>query len=313
MALDKSVDRKDQKSSVRTIRYHLTTLFLFTKSDIKTVLIPQSAFALVLAFSKARAVLAPSVGNLDIVSRVPCMLVWMWLHLLVTTISNQRRAEDVIEDKENKPWRPLPAARLSLSEARSLLRIVAWVSLTASLLFGGFVPGVTLMTLLWMYNDLGGSSASVLERNLITTGGLTCYGWGATEILLAGNMTPEGGRLLKNWVMLMGAMMATTVQAQDFPDTIGDAARGRRTVPVVYGSRIARVSLAVPTAVWSLACPAFWKVGILAWSAPIAVGGMMAGLTLAQWNQRANEWVWRLWCLWQTTIYLMPLFSRISE
>ncbi|KAI1435760.1 UbiA prenyltransferase family-domain-containing protein [Xylaria sp. CBS 124048] len=314
MALNEAVDKKSPKGSRQGIRYHLKTLLLFTKSDVKTVLIPQSVFALALAFSKARSILAPDATVADLVCRIPCMLAWLWLHLLVTAIANQRRPEDVLEDKENKPWRPMPSGRLSTSQARGLLRAAAWVSLGTSLLCGSLAPSISLMVLLWLYNDLGGSSVSPVERNLITTGGLSCFGWGAVSALVGGDISPEGESLLKKWMVLMGAMMATTVQAQDFPDTVGDTARGRRTIPVVYGSTVARLSLVIPAVVWSWVCPAFWHVGVPAWLAPVGIGGWMIGQTLlARWEQRGNERVWRLWCFWQTVMYLMPLFGRFSE
>ncbi|KAI0379513.1 UbiA prenyltransferase family-domain-containing protein [Hypomontagnella monticulosa] len=310
--LDQATSTEAKVQVVRTVWYHTKTLFLFTKSDFKTVILPQSVFALVMALSGAGSILAPGKGPQEIVMRIPYMLFWLWLHLLVENIANQRMAEGILEDKENKPWRPIPAGRITPSEAESLLRTIVPLAVGTGLLFGSFVPSVALMTFIWMYNDLNGSSTGPVLRNIITTAGLSCFGWGAVATLLSGEITPGGEHLLRNWMLIMALMMITTVQAQDFPDTAGDIARGRKTIPLLYGFNFARRSLAALAIVWSIVCPAFWDVVPLAWLAPVGIGGAMAGLTLLRWDQSSNERVWQLWCLWQTAIYLLPLFSRAT-
>jgi 4-hydroxybenzoate polyprenyltransferase len=215
----------------------------------------------------------------------------------------------MVEDKANKPWRPMPSGRLSPHEAQGLLRVAVQLSLAVSFLLGSFVPSVTLMVLLWLYNDLNGSSTSPLLRNAVNTVGLSCFGWGATMTLLSGNIIREGQPILKYWTALMGATIATTVQAQDFADTAGDIARGRLTIPVVYGSSLARWSPAVPAVIWSIAVPAFWDVTPIVWLAILIVGGAMVTL---RWDRKSNERVWQLWCLWQTAMYLLPLFWHVT-
>ncbi|KAI1737052.1 UbiA prenyltransferase family-domain-containing protein [Xylaria scruposa] len=313
MASKKPITSGGNLDGFQRVFFHLETLFLFTKSDFKTVMLPQSVFALVLALSNVGSVMAPTISGLEITIRFPFMVSWIWLHMLITAISNQRQPEAIVEDKLNKPWRPLPAARLSPSQAQALLRVALPLALIFSFLLGSFVPSVTLMTFLWLYNDLEGSSADPLIRNGLNAIGLSCFGWGATTALFAGEISAEGQRILVRWMALMAAMMATTVQAQDFPDTAGDIARGRKTIPVLYGSNFARTSLAVPAIAWSIAIPAFWNAEPLAWFIPMAIGGTMAVLTILRRDQVSNERVWQLWCLWQTTMYILPLFSRIES
>ncbi len=296
----------------RTIWFHLNTMFLFTKTDFKTVILPQSVFALAMVLSKAGSALAPSQGRMQIALRLPLMFLWLWIHLLVENIANQRLPEAILEDKENKPWRPMPTGRLSPDEALGFLRAAVPLVIGLSIVLGSFVPSVTLMTFIWLYNDLDGSSAGPIRRNIITTAGLCCFGWGAVTTLLAGDVSPEGERLLGKWMALTAAMLITTVHAQDFPDISGDIARGRQTMPLLYGKDLSRRTLAVLAVVWGVAFSAFWNVSFWGWLGPMCIGGAMAVLTLLRWDQSSNEKVWQLWCLWATAIYLLPLFSSRS-
>ena len=266
-------------------------------------------FALALVTSQTGSILAPSQEYRQIGQRLPLMFIWLWVHLLVENVANQRLPEAVVEDRENKPWRPIPAGRLSPREAMTVLRIAVPLALGISLILGSFVPSVTLMAFIWLYNDLDGSSTGTMQRNMITTAGLCCFGWGSVMTLLAGDISKEGERLLYKWMALTAAVLTTTVQAQDFPDIAGDIARGRQTIPLLYGSSFSRGSLAVLTTVWGAVLPAFWNASFWGWWTPTCIGGAMSVLTLLRWDPSTNEKVWRLWCLWITAIYLLPLFS----
>ncbi|KAI0838041.1 hypothetical protein F5Y06DRAFT_304100 [Hypoxylon sp. FL0890] len=307
--LDASNPIDDGVQTVRTVWFHSKTLFLFTKSDFKTVMVPQSAFALALVLSRAGQIMAPTQTRLQIVLRVPYMLVWLWLHLLVQDIANQRLPEAVLEDRENKPWRPMPTKRLNSVEAQRLLRVAVSVASGSSLLIGSFVPSVSLMTLIWLYNDLNGSSTGFIQRNIITTAGLCCFGWGGVTTLLAGEITHEGKLLLGQWTVLTASVVLTTIQVQDFPDMAGDMARMRRTMPLIYGKQLSRWSLAIPTIAWSALCPLFWGVMALESALIGCIGGVVAISTILRWDKSSNEMVLMLWCCWTTAIYLLPLSS----
>lgn len=56
---------------------------------------------------------------------------------------------------------------------------------------------------------------------------------------------------------MIGAIIFTTLQTQDMADVHGDAKRGRKTFPLVYGDRAARWSITIPVTVWSLICLLF--------------------------------------------------------
>ncbi|KAI1481877.1 UbiA prenyltransferase family-domain-containing protein [Daldinia eschscholtzii] len=296
--------------SVRTVRFHLKTMFLFTKSDFKTVILPQSIFSLALVLSDAGKTMAPTQNLAEIALRIPYMFMWLWLHLLVEDVANQRLPEAILEDKENKPWRPIPTKRLTPKEAQKLLRVAVIIACGSNLFFRSFMPSTSLITLIWLYNDLDGNSAGVLQRNAITTLGLCSFGWGSVTTLLAGDISPEGNKLLSQWIALTGSMVATTIQVQDFPDIAGDIVRKRKTMPLVYGQQLSRWSLALFTIVWSIACPAFWDAVVPAWLVVLFLGGAMVILTALRWDQSSNERLFVLWCCWSTAIHLLPLFSN---
>lgn len=59
---------------------------------------------------------------------------------------------------------------------------------------------------------------------------------------------------------LASLVILTTVQAQDFQDAVGDAARGRRTLPLVFPrSSRAFTALAIPA--WALVLSVYSRLG----------------------------------------------------
>ncbi|KAH8589960.1 UbiA prenyltransferase [Bisporella sp. PMI_857] len=298
----------------RTIWFHIYTLFLFTKSDFKTVIMPQSIFALSVVLSQVNtlSIATHQFGLFEAATRLPFALAWIWLHLLVENISNQRLESSIIEDAANKPWRPIPAGRISSAEAQGLLRIIMPLAIVLSVLLDSFTASVTLMAMIWLYNDLDGSSSGPIQRNAINAAGLACFGWGGIAIL--SEASPETAQNIpRTWLALTAAIITTTVHAQDMPDMEGDGARDRKTVPLLYGEQWARYSLAAFVLFWSVGCLLFNNVPLTTLNmghAPLVVGAVMALLTTKYWNQSSDELVWKLWCIWISLIYVMPLFRR---
>ncbi len=288
--------------------YHLRTLFLFTRSDFKTVIFPQSVFAIATTLTGptlTEVESAPSIQQLAY--RLSFTLLWIWTNLLVENIANQRLPASVVEDSTNKPWRPMPSGRINSREAQSLLLVAIPVAVAASLLVDAFIPGILLMTLVWMYNDLDGAGISIWVRNLLNGAGLMCFSWGALKVL--------SGAELKStayiWILVTGAIITTTVHAQDFPDVKGDREIGRQTVPLLYGEWPARASLAIGVMAWSIASPIFWRATVVGWIGPLGVGGAISLTTLLKRTEHADAVVWKLWCLWITVIYITPAFAGL--
>ena len=75
-------------------------------------------------------------------------------------------------------------------------------------------------------------------------------------------------------VCISGALIFTTIQAQDFADVEGDAALGRKTFPII-APRASRVASLLAMCAWSLGLAAFWDVGPLVGGAFVALGSFV--------------------------------------
>ncbi len=71
--------------------------------------------------------------------------------------------------------------------------------------------------------------------------------------------------------MLSGALIFTTIQAQDFPDVEGDAASGRKTFPL-YAPEISRLFTLFALVDWSIGLGWYWKADLFSRAAFIALG-----------------------------------------
>ena len=225
-----------QPRSLHWIAYHSKTLWLFTLSDHKTFILPETLFGIFSALSDG-----PHAGNsaadhlLCVLRRLPLVVVWTWLNTFVFTLSNQGSEAAVVEDAVNKPWRPLPAGRISVDQTRRLLLFTVPVALLLTYAgLGAAYETVLLACLTWLYNDLRGADESFVVRNLIIAAAYACYGSGAFRV--ARNVELHNVPFeLRAWLGVISGVVFTTMSIQDLKDKQGDAARGRQTAPLQIG------------------------------------------------------------------------------
>ena len=239
-----------------------------------------------------------------ILLRIPQVLLWNWLNLLTFNVANQRLPNSVQEDSVNKPWRPLPSKRLSLNGARRLLLGLIPCCLFVINFLGGLRETAAMLILTWMYNDLGGADENYIIRNLINAGGFMCHGSGATIIAAGSEELTQSAYM---WLVMIGAVIFTTLQIQDIPDMEGDAARGRLTFPLVHGPEAARWSVAFPVFIWSLICPAFWKSISLGYISSLVLGTLVGFRILTMKSVAADQKTYKIWCVWLVMLYMLPL------
>lgn len=292
----------------RSLLFHARTIFLFTKSDLKTVVFPQTVCAVAAALSAG--IPAPAIAW-----RLPLLVLWIWLLLLVECVSNQRQPGSIEEDAINKAWRPFPSKRMHPQAALAILRLA--IPLTAAVAYAlcAFTPTVAFFVLVWLYNDLEGSEVGPASKNLLNAGGLGCWGWGGLAVLSRGGALIDAAAAdkLSVWIIITTAVVATTIQAQDIPDVEGDGARGRKTMPLLYGQAVTRWTLAPLVLFWTVASPLFCNVTAYpVWALLLALGGAMAGLTVSSWKESSDKIVWTLWCLWIAVIYSLPFFGHLD-
>ena len=287
-------------------RHYAYSIWLFTLSDLKTIVVPSTVFGIIIAICAPQFHLPRSKSS-DIVLRIPLVVLWCWVNLLPFSIDNQRQPDAIEEDAQNKPWRPLPAERLGPKEARALMLSAYSIALGFSLFSGGLRQAIVLIWFGYCYNDLGGADRGILQRNLINAAGYCSFTFGAAEVALANGAITLTTPLLK-WFSIIALVVMSTVHAQDMHDQAGDRSRGRRTMPLIIGDQLSRFTIAVPVMFWSLFCPTFWDTGILGYMTPLSLGSLVAQRILVYNCVSSDKLTFKIWNLWIISLYLLPLF-----
>jgi len=265
-------------------------MFYFTKSDIKTTVIPVTVFA---AFA------APLNSTSDLLSAA-C---WIWLHLLQFDVSNQ--IVGVEEDKMNKPDRPIAAGRISLQDALTL----RWALVPICVAYSAFYSLPVAFTSLgiaflsFVYNELGIHAGHWIGRNTCVAVGYGLYELGATYIAGRDKESIDNAAVLA--VLTTIGILATTYHVQDFKDYEGDRAIGRKTFPIVMPN-FARQQTLVAITLWSICVSYIW--GLDSVVATVICGlGLYTGLrfrTLTKTIEDQRSFYW--YNFWLTAVNCLP-------
>ena len=289
--------------SPNLLTHHLKTLWLFTFSDLKTIVGPKTTFG-VLSALYAPAFGIDSVQKSATLSTVLITAFWTWINLLPFAIDNQRQTQAIEEDGLNKPWRPLPSKRLTAAQATRLMLVLYPVAFATSLLCGGWRQCLSLIALGHWYNDRGGAESCV-TRNVINACGFICFASGAMEVAL-GIPLPLGTGLFQ-WFLVIGGVVFSTVQTQDLYDQVGDRARGRKTLPLVVGDGRSRWMTALPIMFWGLFCPWYWGTRCGVSMAFLAIGSVIAARMLLKKNVIDDKTTFKIWNAWMIMLYSLPI------
>ena len=114
------------------------------------------------------------------------------------------------------------------------------------------------------------------------------------------------------WLLLIGAVVLTSVQTQDMYDQAGDRARGRKTLPLVIGNYPTRRTIAVSMVFWSVVCPTFWELSIISYASSMVLGTVIALRSLLKTSVADDKRTFRFWNAWMVLLYLMPLLKRFE-
>ena len=292
------------------VRFHMYSIWLFTYSDLKTIVGPKTAFGVLSALRPCVFGISTTDTSLNVVGRVPVVAFWTWINLLPFAISNQCQPEAIQEDNLNKPWRPLPAKRLTPEQAKRLMFVLYPIACLTSAYIGGIWQCLALIALGYWYNNRNGADANFITRNFINACGFVCYTSGALEVSIGQRLPLELS--LMQWFSIVGLVVFTTVQTQDMFDQAGDSLRGRRTVPLVIGDGPSRWSIAVPMAVWCLFVPYYWGMSTSGYVVPVSLALVVIVRTLTKRSVKDDKLTFRVWNIWLVSLYLLPLLGSVA-
>lgn len=305
-----AVDTLSTDSLLTMVVESLRTIGLFTKDDFYTFVVPNTIFGVSAALSGR--LMAGHARNLSaVLPRLPFVVFFNWSNLLIFDLANQRLPESIEEDRFNKPWRPLPAGRISQRQTRHLMITIMPIVVLLNSLLSVWKETALLFTLTWIYNDLKGGDDNWLVRNIIIAFAFFLYNLGSLKVAIGASevsVSDPVSSAAYGWTAIISAVIVTTMQVQDLKDQIGDSARGRQTAPLVLGELIARRTIAIPVLFWSFACALVWGL----WVLPVAVGSYVAYRVLWKRGVDDDRRSWKLWCLWTAILYLLPLLSGFS-
>ncbi|CAG8890509.1 unnamed protein product [Penicillium egyptiacum] len=301
--------------------YHSYTLWLFVFSDFKTIVVPSTIFGITNAWAASKYDLELTGGlspphtisdSPKSIRRAVAVLSWLLINLIPFAINNQRGQRATAEDGLNKPWRPFPRGRMSHEwGTRVMIILYIFAPIYSLALAGGVRHSVALIWLGVWYNNWGGADKNPVIRNIINGLGYTCFASGAMEVALGGSLLPLHplGRS-GQWLLVIICIIFSTVQLQDMPDQGGDAKRGRRTVPLVWGDTAARWTIAIPMLCWGIWCPMFWAASSFWFTMSMALASLVAFRTLVVRSVQGDKQTFRVWNCWIAVVYMLPLFSE---
>jgi 4-hydroxybenzoate polyprenyltransferase len=296
--------------STQSIPYHAYTIWLFARDYFKDAIVPCTAFAVFGALSGPVLGFDPNPSIAEILRRAPLSAFWLWLTILLFSLHNQHTLESVQEDAVNKPWRPLPAKRLTISQANYLMLATYPLACLVSL-YAGVICQYVLLTLftVW-YNEVGGADQNAIVRSFLNAAGYSCLLSGALLIVAGSSQSICNPKALQ-WVSTILALIFTTIHVQDFRDQYGDRLRGRHTILLALGSGPCRWTVVVGVTFWSLFVPTFWKLGFGGYLLPATIGVSIVYRVLFWRDVEADRVTYKLWCLWFLSFCPLPWFSSM--
>ncbi|KAJ7190579.1 UbiA prenyltransferase family-domain-containing protein [Mycena pura] len=279
---------------MKRIIYHANTLWLFTKSDFMTTMIPISLFAMVAA-------------PLSSPRNIPHLILWLWVHLLHFNTANQTAS---LEDETNKPDRPLPARRITLRAATALrwtLMPACW-ALSRAYSPETMYASMALSAFTALYNEGRGSGAHFVLRYALNGLGFAAFEVGTTLVAKDDKSSLDGAGWLA--IFLSASIFATTIFAQDFRDVVGDKQINRDTIPIRFGAR-SRPALFLGVILWSILLALIWEVDPLCAALFISLG-VFAGGRFVQYRtvqEDKNSYFW--YNVWVSVAHILPGYWRL--
>jgi 4-hydroxybenzoate polyprenyltransferase len=256
---------------------------------------------LIWEFSRPFTLLAPALGMLSggitaVGAHPPTPFRWtVALNLILGTLmaatlnagsNGLNQIHDLEVDRVNKPGRPLPSGRMSLSEARWISFIFFAVALalawSVNVRCFSLALAATFFTYLYSVPPARTKARGVLANITIAIPR-------GTLLKVAGWSCVKPINTLEPWYigLIFGVFLLGASSTKDFADIPGDRAGGCRTLPIIYGVRTAAYMIAPFFVIPFLLMPIGALTGILSGN---AIALTILGLGLASWG----TWVVRM-------------------
>ncbi|KAL2201923.1 hypothetical protein CC79DRAFT_1351820 [Sarocladium strictum] len=286
-----------KKNPFRNFAFHLRTLWLFTKSDMPTSTGTNTTFALAGILATGYTVHGNPVFHwTDIVKGIFVSFCFTWHLTLCFNLGNQRQPDSITEDGINKPWRPIPAGRISpeLTLAWQLVSIISLLGICATL--------------------TGSWQESWWQRTLINACGITTNRAASLRVAIAVATYGSGYEVrftdkMLGWLLICAAIVSTTIQVQDLRDQKGDAEIDRSTMPLLIGDMPTRYMTIAAAFFWSVACPLYWDLGILGYLLPLLATTAVSAFMLIHRNPRSDHLSFRFIGCWWVLLYFLPVMK----
>ncbi|KAH9902048.1 UbiA prenyltransferase family [Xylariomycetidae sp. FL2044] len=235
--------------------------------------------------------------------------VWLELHLLTFDVKNQILG--VEEDRYAKPYRPIVSGRISSSNAEILYQCLVVLCLAYTALLHNtrlVLCSVIYLVAIFLHNE-GGLGRNWLMKGALSAIGYMCYCWGTATLFNENKPLPPLSSLA---LLMSGAIFTTTGHAQDFRDRTGDAAIGRRTLPLVLPPWAARGSLALFVNGWTVVLIRLWHVPFGAAMVFAALGVVSTAKFMLDHDEKSDRDSYFWYNLWLISAHLLPVFRSAA-
>lgn len=301
--------KHNQKAPLSLATTYIHNLYLITKSDHPTILYPGTYFAFVSALSGPVLVTGDAPPFASILVNVFKALLWLYFDVLIIGLSNQRLPSAVLEDKVNNPWRNIPAGRMTSEQYRRLLLVVIPLAFGVAWYLDVVLETAILVILNYMYNDMEGADEHFVIRNLFNVLGYFYFEIGALRIAYGPQAALNTTAYI--WLVIIGAVMFSTISVQDLKDQKGDKLRGRKSLPLVLGDLFTRWTVVLFVLLWSMLCPFFFHAAWWTYIGTVAVGVWVAATVIQSEDAAKDKLAFKRWSVWVMTLYSLPFTKNL--
>lgn len=234
------------------------------------------------------------------------MLVYGFLYVYAFTTVNQLIC--VEEDRANKPHRPLAMGLVTRQWMARRAAATHVLFVAAGFLFGAPWPTLTWLAMIHLHNFRGIYLHWFFKNVIFITVGA------AVEITATWEIISPHVALPWVWISVNSLLVGIGCNNQDIRDVAGDRLAGRRTMPIIWGEKKARIFiaaflLAVPLIQYVAQpwpCPGVYLKATL--GIPGAVIWVSATRYLIFQNPRSDHWSYQIYCFWWcSTLLLQPI------